>query len=87
MKCLNCGKEFKQIEKTSKFCCKKCLSEYISRNGSFQRSKNYDNIRKVTKEKIIELYSSGKSFTGSAKELNITRNSLSRLCRSFNLDF
>lgn len=85
--CLYCRKEFKQEERTSKFCCRECYKNYIAENGSLERNHNYENLKQVTKEKIIELYNLGYSCTKASKELKISRNALQNLCKRFKLEF
>lgn len=85
VKCLFCGSEFKQKDKNSKFCCRDCYSSYIKQNGSLEKNHNHSNLSVVTKEKIEELYNSGKSFTGCASELKISRSALRRLCKTFDI--
>lgn len=80
VKCDYCGKEFKQEERTSRFCCKECYKNYIAEHGSLERNHNYSNLQQVTKEKILELKDKGFSFTKTAKELNISRKALEWRC-------
>jgi len=33
MKCMNCGKEFKSVRATAKYCSDKCRADYLRKNG------------------------------------------------------
>ena len=76
--CVNCGKTFHPKDSDSKFCCKQCADDYAFKNSK---------ISKIPKEQVQKLIDDGIGITKAAQLLNITRSSLTRLCKRYNLSF
>lgn len=76
--CINCGKVFHPKDAKNKFCCRQCADDYAFKNSK---------IVKIPKEQVQKLIDEGVGITKAARLLNITRSSLSRLCKRYNLSF
>lgn len=91
--CLNCNKEFysDRIDRTRKFCSRECYNQYLKKlqlgqvTETLQESINIENVKKLTKENLLEAIQSYSDITNLGKHFRVSRTTIRNYLERYGL--
>lgn len=91
--CKNCNKEFysDRTDRTRKFCCRECYTEYLKRIQSgenlelLQDNTNIENVLLLTEENLLKEIPNHNNMTSLAKVFNVSRPTIRKYLDQYGL--